>query len=227
MFALAAKRIAFVLCGAALGTLAIAPIAPLVAQYNPANYPPYVPGFNAGTDVICAKAGDTITGFPCNNQTVDGTTETAFKTTIKIPAGFGNGSFTMNLQVGQITTGTTPIATMSVRVGGAANVAPATGTLIFTPQAAIAGANTSGALRVIYWPCGIKAIGKSSATTPIIFGCGIGGSIPFAGASANTLPASPALSIPIDTRTAKLVTVTVSWSANTAGNAMLLYGIAP
>jgi len=171
---------------------------------------------NAGTDVICAKGSDTITGITCNNS-VDGTTETAFSATTTIPAGtLSNTTINVTLPFGIISTGSAPTVFVKIRLGGPS------GTLVYQ-SVAVTGSAASTALTLV---CSMTAAGAASTTTPIIVGC-IAQSLQAATQGHNSLLSNTTLSIPVNTLINEAISVSVAWSANTVGNAAWLYGISP
>lgn len=167
---------------------------------------------NTGTDVVCALHADVIAGLTCNNQVTDGTTTTAFASTVSIPAGTMSANTTaVNLTFGYVGTSGAPSMIVSIKLGSA---------VVFTSGNMAGNSNTVGG---IY--CALTAGSAASATTPVIVGCVNTGT--FTAINRNTLLTTAAKSIAVDTTVAQTLTVTVIFGANTAGNALWLYGIAP
>jgi hypothetical protein len=178
---------------------------------------PFVSAQNAGTDVICALHADVITGLTCNNAVTDGTAETAFATTVTIPAGvLANTTVGFNMVLGYVTTGATPTLLLKIRYGGVS------GTVIYAfPGPGIGGSASTGAVAL---SCRVTAAG-SGAATPLIVGCNSNSGFTAGVANRNAQITNSALSVAADTRASQTMAVTATWSANTTGNAIWLYSV--
>lgn len=174
----------------------------------------FTPAQNGGTDVICAKGSDTISGITCNNSS-DATSETAFASSVTIAAGtLSNTTVTHNIVFG-VAAATSLSVTLRIRLGG---------TLIYQGATAATGSGTSAA-GVSVFTCMTTAAGSAGAVTPIITSCTTGG---YAGSTPrNTLLSATALSVTANTAVSQVLTVSAQYSANTAGNAIWLYAISP
>ncbi len=167
---------------------------------------------SAGSDVVCALHADTITGMPCNNQVVDGTTEIAFNSGVSIPANtLSANTITLDSAFLPKFTGTTPTFIFGLRLGGIG------GTLIyqsaFSTPAAINGA--------LLMHCTISSLAAASAATPVVVGCSNMTST--ANAFRNGLITNTSQSVATDTTTTKTLVWTLSYSAATTQSAMGLY----
>lgn len=172
---------------------------------------PFTPGINAGTDVVCGLHGDTITGITCGNPSVDGTTETAFATTVVLPSAvLGNTTVHLNLLLGEFGTATLPNVTIKLKIGS---------TTIYTSAATVLNA-TSHSLSL---NCVMATTGVVSATTGTVISCA---ALNFTAAlAANVGNTNTSLTIPVDLRNNPILSVTITYSANTAGNAVWLYSL--
>lgn len=188
---------------------------PTVATVNGGKTPAiryFTPSVNAGTDVICAKGSDTITGLTCNNS-ADGTSATAFSTTVTIPANtLSSNAVSVAIPFGVIATTAGPTVTISLFLGS---------TEVFRGPANAPGNAGSTATGYL---CTLIAASAASASSPIIATCGAGQPAT-AGTTRNTLLANTTKSINIDATASQVLTVKVTWSAATVGNAVWLYGI--
>lgn len=187
----------------------------------PASSTPFAPLVqSAAGDVVCALHADSITGLTCDNQVVDGTTETPFTNGVSIPAGtLSANTISMNTAfLAHTSNGTTPTIVFRLRLGGAS------GTIIYQ-SASIA--PVVGSTDVAFnYQCNITSLAAASGTTPVVVTC----ATPTIGASAlnrNTLLTNAALSVAADTTTTKTLLWTIQYSANTAANAIALYGMSP
>lgn len=184
---------------------------------GPAPTQSFAPQQNAGTDVICAKGADTITGITCNNAS-DATSATAFTTVATIPAGtLSSTSVSADFTFGSVTPAGIPTITISLFYGGSG------GTEIYrsAATATTAGANAS-ALK-----CTITAAGASGASTPLITGCVVTAPGGNGGTVRNVLLSNTTLSITADTTTSKTLVMKVTYSAATVGSAIWLYSMSP
>lgn len=173
----------------------------------------FAPISNAGTDVICALGGDTITGLPAC-QVANGTSATAFAATTTIPAGTltTNVVVPVDLAVGYISSGAAATMIISIKLGT---------TVIFTSASFSSNSvNTAGGLF-----CTITAGAVASTTTPLVTGCHIPSN--FAVSAKNTLLSTTTKSIAVNTTVSQVLSVTVIFGAATAGNAVWLYSISP
>lgn len=179
------------------------------AQYLPPPARAFVTTVNSGTDVVCALHADVITGLTCQ-PTTDGTTATAFASTVTIPAGTLNANVTkFNLNLGYVSSGTAPTIAFSVKLGS---------TVVYTSNSM----NTNSLNTVVLLSCNLVAAAAASATTPVVAGCS---GAAFSNATRNTLLSTTTKSIAVDTTVAQTLSVTVIFGANTAGNAAWLYSI--
>jgi hypothetical protein len=178
---------------------------------------PFVPVSNAGTDVICALHADTITGLTCGNAVTDGTTETAFATSVTIPAGAitSSSNFAFSAVFGSFTTATIPSITLRVRLGGIG------GAILFSSNNVLQ-AGTSGGLVL----CTVSSTTAASASAPLVAACV--GNNPLGGNSMrNSVLTNTALTVSGNTSIAQVLVFTVQYSAATAGNAVWQYNLAP
>lgn len=175
--------------------------------------PPFAAASNAGTDVICALHADVITGLTCNNQVVDGSTETAFVTTTTVPANVLASSVTsVNLNLGVLATATIPSITIKIKLGS---------TVIYQGGAQVSVAGS----RALALNCLISAPSAAGASAPLITTCSTGGLPSATNVAANALITNSNLSVAANTSVSNILSVTVTFSANTTQNAIWLYSI--
>lgn len=180
---------------------------------------PFAAVQNLGTDVICAHGSDTIAGLTCNNS-ADGTAETAFTTTITLPAGtLANNTVPLRLGIGIITSSSAPTLNLKIRFG------TISGTLVYATTGSIS--NNGWPYRTATANCAITAAGAASGSTPIWLSCAGNFASSSAAALANDVPTSGALTTPVVANAPITVTVTATWGLNTVGNAVWLYSISP
>ncbi len=182
---------------------------------GPAATQAFAPVSNAGTDVICALHTDTITGLTCNNAGGSDaiTTPQAFATTTPIPAGTltTNVTVPVNLSFGYIGSSSAATVVISIKLGSV---------VIFTSSTMqVNSANTATGMA-----CNISATAVASTTTPITTTCS---EASLSANQRNTLLSTTAKSVAVDTTISETISVTVVFSANTAGNALYLYSISP
>lgn len=164
---------------------------------------------SAGTDAVCGLHGDSITGITCDNVSLDGTTETAFTNGVTIPANsLANTTIAVNSTFLTVPA-TAATITFSLRLGGIG------GTLLFR---SVANVPVAASPDIFSLNCFISALGPASSITPLVVGCPT---------MRNTLLSGAAPSITADVTTNKTLVWTITYSANTAGNAIGLYSISP
>jgi hypothetical protein len=178
--------------------------------------PIFVSAQNAGTDVICALHADTIAGLTCNNAVTDGTTATAFATTVTIPAGTltAGNSVPVALTFGVFGTVTLPTVAFSIKLGGITVLASGTPLV-----------NATGGVGREF-RCSLRALAVASSTTPIVASC-VANTLATAANIYNALITNTTKSIAVDTTVSQALSVTVTFSAATSGNAIWLYAISP
>lgn len=167
-----------------------------------------------GLDVVCALHADTITGLTCNNQVTDGTTLTPFTTVASLPAGtLSSTTIHADFVIGILSTGTTPTVVLTLKYGT---------TTIYTSNALTPAAGTVATIATL--SCRITA-GVSGAANTLVAACVT--QLPTNTNNRNTLLSNSTLSVTADTTTAKNLSLSVTYSAATTGNAAWLYAIAP
>jgi hypothetical protein len=177
--------------------------------------PPFVSAFNSGTgDAICALGGDTsISGIAC--QPGSATTATAFSTTVTIPANTLNTNAVLfDIALGAVSPASPPNATLSIKLGS---------TVVYTGLAATISAGTLGAQTGLL-SCRMIAPAASGATAPVIVACSSSprGNTFSAG---NFLLTNTAPTVAVATNVSQILSVTILYSAATAGNAVWLQSI--
>lgn len=176
-----------------------------LAQFAPIQNATY------GGDNVCALHSDTITGITCTNTSVDGSTETAFATNPVIPAGaLANSVVTINFVIGSVSASTTPTAVFKIR---ATNVS---GTTLFTGPTTTPASGTG--TRV--WTCTFASNAAAGASVGVVVSCGPMGIAKGSTTDQNnTLLSGATYSVNLATNAAITIVPTITYSANTTGNA--------
>jgi hypothetical protein len=162
-------------------------------------------------DAICALGGDTsITGITC--QATSATSATAFTTTVTIPAGTLAGSvLPFSFAFGSVDSSSPPSLMITVKLGSTPIL---TGPSALMPTSVMSGNG-------VY--CQIVAPSAASASAPVIASCS---ATPFAPSSLRNALITPTTpSVAVATNAAQVLSITFTFSAATAGNAVWLQSI--
>lgn len=165
------------------------------------------------------KGTSTIAFSGCAN-TANATSETAFATTVTIPANvLSDGTIPLNFGMGEIGTATVPTTVFKIRLGPGGT--SATLALQTTATASAASSATYGTMVIA---CHATASAVASSATPVLTGCATPNFSPY---FRNLLPVSGAFTTAVNTTVAVPVTLTITFGAATAGNAFFVYSISP
>lgn len=168
--------------------------------------------------------GTSTTAFSGCKNAANATAETAFQTTITLPAGtLGNTTIPVNLLFGWISSASAAtITNFNFRLGATAGTG---GTAVYTSGS---GYIPNNALTFATGPlsCRITAAGPAAASTPVLASCGYTNSGP-TGVFRNSLGSIGSLPVPVNATGNLVLTVTATYAAATAGNAMTLFSVAP
>ncbi len=159
--------------------------------------------------------GTSTTAFSGCANSVNGTAETAFKSTVTVPVNtLANGSTVFKL--GFIYVGSGAPSSLFFKIRSAS----VSGTIIYTNSATISKAGNSGTGT---FHCVLTAIGAPSNSTPVIMSC-----VTQAFASPVTSNVTTgAYTVALPTNTPIVFVVTATFGAATAGNALILYSVSP
>ena len=175
-----------------------------------------------GTDVVCALHADTITGLTCDNGTIDGTTETSFTTTYSLPTSWlAQNQVIMPCVVIGVTSSATPPTTMvKLYLGGKS------GTLLFSTSGTV-GQAASASGRTTSFCFSITSLSAPGTSANLFVSQLLNSSNAGTASLANIAVSNSAQTISANTLASNFLTLTLTYSANTAGNAYNLYGWYP
>jgi hypothetical protein len=173
--------------------------------------PVFASALNTGTaDAICALGADTsITGITC--QATSATSATPFSSTVTIPAGtLANSVLPFSFSTGIFVSASPPTALVTIKLGSTVILTGLTGNLTVGTYASLVS-------------CQITAPSSASASSPVIASCTNSSGLASPARNFTLTPTAP--SVAIATNAAQVLSVSITFSAATAGNAVWLQSL--